>query len=202
MTSRIYVDWSGDPGFRFLQGSSEFLMIAAALADEEINIDFLREDLYLPSSYEFHFTNTDRRIRERFLKFLNFELEIPSAVIVNVNKQIFSQDMRKKRGEQILANCIAICVQNLPPSLTNNAILIYDGKKEQKSFRNDLRRTLSESLKPDVFLREVKAAAASATDGLQVADMLAGFARINSASLHKEKFVIVKYPLLENKTPG
>lgn len=35
MTTRIYVDWSGDPGFKFRQGSSELLVIAAVMADEE-----------------------------------------------------------------------------------------------------------------------------------------------------------------------
>jgi len=194
VTSRIYVDWSGDPGFRFRQGSSELLLIATVLSDEEVDVEPLRKRLSLPAHYEFHFTNTDQRIRDQFRNYINSELEIPSAAVLRVHKQFLQDDFRKKRGEQLISEFIALCIQYLPMELVNNATLIYDGKKEQKSFRNVLRRTLSQSLKPVIFIRDVKAVPANKSDGLQVADMLAGFVRTDLEWIQSQRIKIIEYP--------
>lgn len=59
MTIRIYIDWSGDPSFKFRQGSSELLVIATLMTDEELNLNGLRLKLSLPEDYEFHFAKTN-----------------------------------------------------------------------------------------------------------------------------------------------
>lgn len=168
MAIRIYVDWSGDPGFKFRQGSSELLVITTLMSDEELNINHIRSKLLLPENYEFHFAKTNRHIREYFRNFINNELEIPSVVALRADKQYLSKDTRQKKGEQIIADMITHCVINLPNELLNNSTLYYDGEKEQLSFKNTLRSTLSNSLPPEIFLRAVKAVSASRNDGCKL----------------------------------
>lgn len=194
MTTRIYVDWSGDPGFKFRQGSSELLVVATVMSDEEPNMNDLRLKLSLPEDYEFHFSKTDRQIREQFRNYINNELEIPGAVVLRADKQSFSADMRQTRGKQVIADLIARCVASLPSELLQNSTLYYDGEKEQQSFKNTLRTTLSHALQPEAYLRDVKAVPARRNDGLQVADMLAGFVRNDPSSIRSGMVKIIQYP--------
>ena len=194
MTIRIFVDWSGDPGFKFRQGSSELFVVAAVMLDEEISLDTLRSRLSLPDDFEFHYSKTDRAIRENFRNHVNNELEVPGVVILRVDKQRLPLEMRQKRGEQIMANFIALCVSGLPDDLIQNAILYYDGEKEQKSFKNTLRAALYESMQSGIFLRDIKALPASRVDGLQVADMLAGFIRNDPHSIRSVMIKEIQYP--------
>jgi hypothetical protein len=194
MTIKIYVDWSGDPGFRFRRGSSELLIIAAMMVDEEITVAHLRKRLSLSDDFEFHFSQVDHRIREEFCAYIGTEIKIASAVVLKVNKQLLPKEFRLKTGERVVADFIALCIKSLPPLLLQNAILIYDGKKEQKSFRNILRKTLSDALKPGIYLGEVKAVPASQNDGLQIADMLAGLIRTDAKSVRLKNLKILEYP--------
>jgi hypothetical protein len=194
MTIRIYVDWSGDAGFKFEQGSSELIVIATVMSDEEVSLNSLRAKLSLPENYEFHFSKVDSRIREQFKNYINTELEIPGAVILRMNKKFIPSELRQKRGEQFIADLITQCVINLPMELLQNSTLFYDGEKEQTSFKKTLRTTLSHSLQSDIFLRDVKAISASRNDGLQVADMLAGFVRNESSSIRMGMIKIIHYP--------
>ncbi|MBI2332056.1 MAG: DUF3800 domain-containing protein, partial [Chloroflexi bacterium] len=194
MTIRIYVDWSGDPGFKFRQGSSELFVVAAVLSDEELQMNDLRIQLSLPEDFEFHYSKADRSVRERFKNHINNELEFPGIVILRVDKQRLPLEMRQKRGEQVMADLIALCVSGLPPELLHNAILFYDGEKEQQSFKNTLRAALSESMQPGIFLRNIKAVPAKRIDGLQIADMLAGFIRSDPFSIRSSMVKIIQYP--------
>ena len=195
MTSYIYVDWSGDPGFRFRRGSSELLLVAAISSrDHEIDVSPLRKRLHLSDSFEFHFTKTTDDIRKKFQRYVISDLDFPLAVVLRINKQRTPQEFREMSGEQILATFISYTIQNLPVQLLDNSILFYDGKKEQRSFRSALRSTLSASLKSTVYLREVKALPASKSDGLQTADMLAGLARTGENLTQSEKLKIIDYP--------
>ena len=110
-------------------------------------------------------------------------------------KKSIPQEFRKMSGERVLSEFIARTVQLFPDKLLDNPVLIYDGKKEQKSFRNILRRTLSVTLKPAMYLREVKALPASKNDGLQTADMLAGLIRTGAELSTSSKIKIIDYPL-------
>lgn len=194
MTIRIYVDWSGDPGFKFRQGSSELFVVAAVMSDEQPAMTELRLQLSLPEDFEFHYSKTDRVIREYFKKYINNEMEIPGIVILRVDKQRLPLETRQKRGEQIMADFIALCVASLPPELLHNAILYYDGEKEQQSFKNTLRTALSEALDAGVFFRDIKAVPARRVDGLQMADMLAGFIRNDPSSIRSGMVKIVQFP--------
>jgi hypothetical protein len=189
------MDWSGDPGFRFRRGSSELLLVAAVSSrDHEIDVSPLRARLRLPPSFEFHFAKTTEDVRKGFRQYVLSELDFPLAVVLRVNKQLVPQEFRKMSGEQILSEFITRTIRLFPIRLLDNSILLYDGKKEQRSFRNMLRRTLSASLKSTTYLREVKATPASKSDGLQTADMLAGLIRTGEKLAQSGKLKIIDYP--------
>ncbi|OIN96243.1 MAG: hypothetical protein COS37_00275 [Anaerolineae bacterium CG03_land_8_20_14_0_80_58_20] len=195
MNPHIYIDWSGDPGFRFRRGSSDLLLVAAVSTEEnEIDLSSLREELALPADYEFHFAKTSAAIRKKFQQFVFSKLDFSRAIVLRVDKRLLPQEYRKMSGEQILAEFIVHCIKDIPDNLLQNAILLYDGKREQKSFRNVLRKTISDMLKPAVYLRDVKAMPASQNDGLQTADMLAGLVRTQSQMTSRVKLKIVRYP--------
>jgi len=170
------------------------LVVTTLMTDEELSLNGLRSKLSLPEDYEFHFAKTNRHIREEFRSFIHNELEIPSVVVLRVDKQQLSMNMRQKRGEQMIAEFITHCIINLPFELLQNSTLYYDGEKEQLSFKNTLRTTLSNALHPNVFLRTIKAVSASRNDGLQVADMLAGFIRNDVSAIRLSMVKVLEYP--------
>lgn len=102
--------------------------------------------------------------------------------------------MHEKRGEQIIVDLITHCIVNLPFELLQNSTLYYDGEKEQLSFKNTLRTTLSQALRQQVFLRAIKAVPASRNDGLQIADMLAGFIRNDTSAIRSGMVKVIHYP--------
>ena len=70
----VFVDESGDLGFKLDRGSSQFFTIAlvvfedgpAALACQQV-IESLRRQLHLPANYEFHFHKDSHQRRLAFL---------------------------------------------------------------------------------------------------------------------------------------
>lgn len=185
---------AGDPGFKFRQGSSELLVIATLMTDEELSLSDLRNKLSLPEDYEFHYAKTNRHIREAFKNFVHHQIEVPAIIILRVDKHHLSTTMRQKRGEQLISDFITMCITNLPLDLLQNSIIYYDGEKEQTSFKNTLRATLSQALQPKIFLKDIKAVSASRNDGLQISDMLAGFIRNDMSSIRLNMVKVIQYP--------
>ena len=88
MTSYIYVDWSGDPGFRFRRGSSDLLLMAAVSTfNHEIDVSPLRIKLHLSESFEFHFSKTTVDIRKSFQRYVLSELDFRLAIGLRIHKQ-------------------------------------------------------------------------------------------------------------------
>ncbi len=70
----VFIDESGDPGRKILNGSSTHFVIGLVTfgdnddaLETDRRIDSLREELGLPPGYEFHFSKNSKRIREAFL---------------------------------------------------------------------------------------------------------------------------------------
>jgi len=127
MTVRIYVDWSGDPGFRFRRGSSTLFLVAAITAqDQEINLAPLRAKMMLPENYEFHFSKSNDQIRAQFYDYLRIQPDFLAAVVLRVDKRLLGPDFRQMRGEQIIAGFIAACIQHFPAPFLKNSITPFN----------------------------------------------------------------------------
>ena len=179
MGAKIYVDWSGDPGFRFRRGSSELLLIAAVVGGaQDFDLKPIRKILGLPEKHEFHYTKSHQDLRETFLRQIQ-ELEF-QVFILRVNKRILDPIFWRMRGPELLAIAISECVELLPEDLLNESSLTFDGTRIEKALRDAFRKELSRKLQKrpvPVYLQKVSAIPASQSDGLQLADMLLGSVR-------------------------
>jgi hypothetical protein len=85
----VFIDDSGDPGFKLEKGSSHIFTISCVIFTNELEaektavaIKELRRDLKFPDEVEFKFNKSRRRIREKFLYKVNpFKFKVRSLVI-------------------------------------------------------------------------------------------------------------------------
>ena len=86
----VFVDDSGDPGFKIDKGSSLVFVIACVVFDDELEaektavvIKELRRKLKFPDSVEFKFNNSRKEVKELFLNTVNtYKFKIRCLVIV------------------------------------------------------------------------------------------------------------------------
>ncbi len=71
----IFIDDSGDPGFKFAKGSSTVFVIALVIFDDNlvaeetaVALKKLRRDLKFPDDVEFKFHKSRLKVKERFLE--------------------------------------------------------------------------------------------------------------------------------------
>lgn len=70
----IFIDESGDPGFKTLEGSSKFFVLTGVVVKNIQDLDkltqsikTLRTSLSLPINYEFKFSKSNTKVRQTFL---------------------------------------------------------------------------------------------------------------------------------------
>lgn len=100
----IFIDDSGDAGFKFDRGSTEFFVISAVIFDDNLEaektavaIKELKRELSYPDSVEFKFNKSRKKIRIKFLKKINkYEFRIRCLI---VDKRIIrSEELKNNRN--------------------------------------------------------------------------------------------------------
>src|SRR3989339_869212 len=100
----VFIDDSGDPGFKLDRGSTKFFVISLVIFDDELEaektavaIKDLKRDLKFSDKFEFKFYKSSRDVRERFLrKVAKFKFRVRSLVI---NKSIVrSEELRHNKN--------------------------------------------------------------------------------------------------------
>src|SRR3989344_441320 len=99
----VFVDDSGDPGFKLEKGSSRFFVIALLIFQDELEaektavaIKGLRRSLKFPDSVEFKFHKSSSRVRVKFLETINrFPFKIRCLIIDKT--KIHSQELRHNK---------------------------------------------------------------------------------------------------------
>jgi uncharacterized protein YqkB len=78
----VFIDDSGDAGFKFEKGSSEFFVISAVIFDDSleaektaISIKELRRELFKRDDVEFKFNKSRKTIRIKFLESIKNTLQ-------------------------------------------------------------------------------------------------------------------------------
>ncbi|MBI3242239.1 MAG: DUF3800 domain-containing protein [Chloroflexi bacterium] len=172
----LYMDWSGDPGFKFNRGSSKFLAFAclATTAGFAEPLKKLRDDYRLGSNFYFHFKNASELIKPAFFSLLA-QTDI-TAVALRVDKPALGQDWRKMRGDDLVAHFVAETVAEMPAESIDNAVLLIDGSRDEVALQQRIRIAVSDKLRRvgSTLLKDIRVRPAREEDGLQVADMLAG----------------------------
>ena len=171
----IFIDDSGDPGFKNYTNSSKLVMASAVFVDKQsatmlnFAISSLRNSLGWKNNHEFKFRKTHRKEKEKFLRLVtNFEFEI-YAVYIDKSKYPKSYKYPSKRS---LYNWTTRELLKTIP--LNNANITLDGKyqKEYKlKVQSYLRHGFNVSEKQ---ISKIKVHDSAHDNLIQLADMIAG----------------------------
>ena len=174
----VFIDDSGDPGFKFHKGSTPYFVIACIIFDDELEaektalaIKILRRNLGFSDYYEFKFTKCSLEYRERFLETvasMNFRVR---AVIAN-KTAIKSSDLRKNKGE-FYTYMIKMVLKH--GSSIKNANIKLDGtadRQYRKKTLGYLKRGLNSS--SHTTIRKISFKSSHNNVLIQLADMVAG----------------------------
>lgn len=174
----MFIDDSGDPGFKIAKGSSPVFVIALVIFDdplvaEEVSLAVkkLRRELNFPDDVEFKFHKSKLKVKEKFLKTIaayNFRIR---SITVKKNK-IHSNFLRTSK--ESFFNYIVMQVLKHSGKNLRQAKLKFD-KRGEKRIRDELRTYLSRELdnKHKHIFSDLKFVDSKQNTLIQVADMVA-----------------------------
>ena len=175
----VFIDDSGDPGFKLDKGSTSHFIIAMVIFDDELEaektavaIKELKRKIGFREQTEFRFFRTRRDFRIKFLKTINkFSFRIRCLV---VDKSIIHSNELKNNKNSFYAYFIKEVLEH-----SNNAILNakvrMDGSGNRifrKNFFTYLRREVNRNDKK--IMRNCKMVDSKGNVLIQMADMIAG----------------------------
>lgn len=174
----VFIDDSGDPGFKVEKGSSKVFVIAMVIFKDNLEaerasltIKELRRKLKMSDLSEFKFNKSSKKFRQIFIESIKkFDFKI-RAIAVD-KKDIYSQRL-KTRKENFYNYVIMQVIKN--SKSIKNAKLKFD-KRGEIEIRNQLRVYLSRELdnkKKNIF-NDLKFVDSRQNTLIQLADMMAG----------------------------
>lgn len=180
--SLVFIDESGDAGFKFEKGSSLYFVISAVVFDDFLEaektalaIKELRRDLGFSDSFEFKFNNDKKKIREKFfLTIKDFDFKVRYLVI---NKQKIRSDELKNNKNSFYSYAIKMLLKHSDNKILNAKIKI-DGSGDRvfkKNFSVYLRKNLNSYEKR--IIDNLRFVDSKDNVLIQLADMLAGSER-------------------------
>lgn len=174
----VFIDDSGDPGFKVEKGSSKVFVIAMVIFKDNLEaekasltIKELRRKLKMSDLSEFKFNKSSKKFRQIFIEtVLKFDFKI-RAIVVD-KKDIYSQ--RLKTHKENFYNYVIMQVIKNSKSI-KNAKLKFD-KRGEIEIRNQLRVYLSRELdnKNKNIFNDLKFVDSRQNTLIQLADMVAG----------------------------
>lgn len=180
----VFLDDSGDPGFKVKKGSSPCFVIALVIFDDHlqaeecaVEIKKLRRKLGLSDQFEFKFSKCSSDFRKQFLSHVaKFQFRV--RAIVMRKSAIYSQELRNSK-ETFYQYSIRMVLQHSFGRISN-ARLKMDGH-EDREFRRQLLSYLRKQLKKDEhgvpILSDLKIVDSQNNVLIQLADMVAGTVR-------------------------
>ena len=178
----VFVDDSGDPGFKIDKGSTRFFVIALVIFNDDLEaekaavcIKDLKRKLGFPDDLEFKFNKSSRKTRESFLRAVNsFDFKIRSIVFDKT--KVKSVELKNNKNS-FYSYAIKMVLKHSRNFIIQAKVKI-DGSGDRvfrKSFLTYLRRELSLAEKP--ILKHCKIVDSRGNVLIQMADMVAGTIR-------------------------
>ena len=173
----VYLDETGDTGFRFERGSSRYFVITLLLIDDPIAlqtaVDELRRSLGFAAENEFKFYKASEATRWAFLRMLRRQ-DFTARVLVIDKQQMTKPHMRKR---ETFYNFLVQMVMQHDNGTIKDAMLILDESVQSKKSKQQLTTYLRKALNANPNrrkVREVRYHRSSADNIIQAADMLSG----------------------------
>ncbi|MEK7587052.1 MAG: DUF3800 domain-containing protein [Patescibacteria group bacterium] len=178
----VFIDDSGDPGFKIEKGSSLVFVIACIIFDDELQaektalaIKELRRELKFPDSIEFKFSKSSKEVRVKFLRSVSdYKFKIRCLVI---NKELIrSQELRSNKNS-FYSYAIKLLLEHNDGSIFDAKIRI-DGSGDRvfrKSFTAYLRKQLNSNQRK--IIQDCKLVDSRSSVLVQLADIVAGSIR-------------------------
>lgn len=189
----VFIDDSGDPGFKIQKGSSKCFVITLVIFDDPLEaektslaIKELRRKLKVFDYYEFKFNKMNKKFRVKFIETIkSFKFRIRAIV---VRKEVIYSP-RLKNYKEDFYNYIIMQVLKQSQGFIKSAKLKFD-KRGEKSLRNQLRSYLSRELnnKSNNIFSDLKFADSKQNTLIQLADVVAG--SIHSFYTEKDKIYL------------
>lgn len=190
----VFIDDSGDPGFKIRKGSSKIFVISLIIFRDNLEaekaslaIKQLRRTLKMSDFAEFKFNKSSRKVKNAFIdsvKPFNFKIR---AIVVNKN---IIHSAQLKTHKENFYNYMIMQVIKKSQSI-KKAKLKFD-KRGEKEIRNQLRVYLSRELnnrERNIFI-DLKFVDSRQNTLIQLADMVAG--SIFSFYTNKDKTYLKK----------
>jgi hypothetical protein len=180
----VFMDDSGDPGFKVAKGSTACFVIALVIFDDDLEaescavaIKKLRRDLGLSDNYEFRFNGCKRDIRLAFLETVaRFKFRV--RAIVMEKAKIYGAELQRSK-DSFYRYAIKMVLQYSFGKI-QNARLRIDGHGDRE-FRREMRSYLSREVKPKPgdppVIQKLKIVDSKRDVLIQLADMVAGTLR-------------------------
>lgn len=136
----VFIDDSGDPGFKLEKGSSLIFVICCVIFDDELEaektalaIKELRRKLKFPDDVEFKFNKSSKTTRLKFLEAIN-SFKFKARCLV-VQKKIIRSDELRKSKNSFYSYAIKLLLKHNGGSILNAKIRI-DGSGDRVFRRN------------------------------------------------------------------
>lgn len=172
----IFIDDSGDPGFKFNKGSSRYFVIACVIFDSKIsaeytsaNIKMLKEQMGWKQEREFKFHRADDRQKKLFFDALKRHDFRVRAIVVDKSKVVQS-NLRK--SESFYTYVIKKMLDNFADMKMARVNLDGSGNKSfRKKSTAEIRKTIN---KDNRKMAEFHLVDSKGEVLIQLADMIAG----------------------------
>lgn len=171
----VFVDESGDPGLKIIEGASRYFTIGVVWFDDQEEADacdqrigLLKRELGYEAGFEFHFSHNSRRQRLAFLQAVSPYSFFYSGIVLNKDPDKLWGDGFKNK-ESLYKYTSRLVFENIKPYL-QEAIVVIDqsGKKE---FRSQLAKYLRTRVEIDhKMVRKIKMQDSKNNNLLQLAD--------------------------------
>jgi hypothetical protein len=175
----VFIDDSGDPGFKIDKGSSKAFVICCVIFDDELEaektaiaIKEYRREIGKSDKYEFKFNKSSRQIREGFLRAVRNQ-KFRFRAIVMEKKAIQSPELKNKK-ESFYNYTVKLVLKHSFGTIKNAKVKI-DGSGDREFVKNlvtYLRKNLNN--KRSSIISDIKIKNSKNNVLIQLADMIAG----------------------------
>ncbi len=180
--SLVFIDESGDAGFKFGKGSSLYFIISAVVFEDfleaektAIAIKQLKRNLKFSDDFEFKFNKDSQKVKESFLKAVKeFDFNIRYLII---DKRKIRSDELKNNKNSFYSYAIRMLLKYSNDKILNASIKI-DGSGDRifkKNFSVYLRKSLNSSEKR--IIKNLRFVDSKENVLIQLSDMVAGSER-------------------------